>query len=104
MSRVLDMRILFEAANRHLSDVLLLSPELRLIVVVDLFEGLAAIHKVAGVDADLLKGISHRHSHGWLEVDVGHQRRVVPAPGRSAVSPFECFTTDVPWCVVTANC
>ena len=66
-------------AAADLTDVLLLGPELGRVVVVDDLEGLAAVRKVARVDADLLEGLRHHHGHRGLEVDVRHQGHVIAA-------------------------
>lgn len=48
------------------------------VVVVDLLERLCAVHKVAGVDADLLEALRDHHRDLRLEVDVRDDGRVVP--------------------------
>ena len=59
--------------------MLLLCLKLLGVVVVDDLEGLAAVGKVARVDADLLKGLGHQHRDRRLEVNVGHQGDIVSA-------------------------
>lgn len=62
-----------------LANVLLLLPELAVVIIHLLVKALAPVDEVPWVDADLLKAVCHHTGHHWLEVDVCHQRHIIPA-------------------------
>ncbi len=88
----------------HLSDVLLLLLELAVIIIHLLIEPLAPINEVTRVHTDLLKALGHHAGYHWLEMDVCHQRNVIPARHqqqmqRQHASCVECDVTfPVPSC------
>ena len=88
----------------RLAYVLLLAAELGGVVVGQLLKGLAPVGKVAGVDADLLKRLGHQHGHRGLEVDVRHQRRVVPARRGATPACSQDSGSSACWRMDAASC
>ena len=75
-----------DCQQAYVSDVLLLPEKLRVVVVHLLIKRLSAIHKVAWVDANLLKALRDHVRHLGTEMDVRHQgHMLIPAANSHAV-------------------
>lgn len=64
--------------SEDLLDVSPLLLKLLGVIVVDHIKGLSAVSKVSRVNTDLLKALGNHHSNSRLEMDVGHERNIIP--------------------------
>mmetsp|Transcript_11882 Transcript_11882/g.32451 ORF Transcript_11882/g.32451 Transcript_11882/m.32451 type:complete len:284 (-) Transcript_11882:60-911(-) len=75
----------------YLFNVGTLRLKLSRVVIVDLLKSLAPVRKVARVDTDFLKGLSHHHGHSRLKMDVCHQGHIIPVLEQTLTDLLACF-------------